>query len=115
MPARRGTAGARRDDVEPGRQQYGEEVEALAVDLLNGDWVIFAGAGVSADALTKWSELIAMLGRALPELGGSGSTLDDFLDVAQWYVEEHGRDRGRERRPEAWSAVERGHEEDGSA
>lgn len=50
--------------------------------------VPFVGAGVSAGCgLPSWSELVAPL-RA--EVGAGDN--DDVLDVAQWYVDQHGRD-----------------------
>lgn len=72
---------------------YEEELHLLAERLRRGDCVLFAGAGVSAEALPKWSELVERLSNDLPGFRAKGLTPRDFLDVAQWYVEEHGRER----------------------
>ena len=70
-----------------------EEFAALVDAFLRGQCVLFAGAGVSASALPKWRRLVDLLSRALPELEAEGATPGDFLDIAQWYVEAHGRER----------------------
>ncbi|MHB1134346.1 MAG: SIR2 family NAD-dependent protein deacylase [Chloroflexota bacterium] len=72
---------------------HAEEFAMLADAFLRGECVLFVGAGVSAAALPKWSELVALLSEALPELQAEGATPGDFLDIAQWYVEEHGREQ----------------------
>ncbi|MDP9373512.1 MAG: SIR2 family protein [Chloroflexota bacterium] len=70
-----------------------EAEQQLAERLLRREVVVFAGAGTSMEAdppLPDWKALVAGLVADLP--GGASATADD-LDLAQWYVEEHGRGR----------------------
>jgi hypothetical protein len=83
----------RQEDQAAAGPRYERERAILAEALLRGECVVFAGAGLSAAALPQWSELVDLLSQALPELQAHGATPGDFLDIAQWYVEEFGRER----------------------
>jgi hypothetical protein len=66
--------------------------KALVEHLIRREVVVFAGAGVSTEAqppLPDWKGLIDTLLPHLPSLPPKDTP--DSLDVAQWFVNEHGR------------------------
>lgn len=72
--------------------------KALVEHLIRREVVVFAGAGVSKAArppLQDWQQLIESLTPDLPSLLPGDKP--DPLDVAQWFVNEHGRRKLEER------------------
>ena len=70
----------------------------LIEHLIRREVVVFAGAGVSKEArppLPDWKQLIESLTPDLPPLPPDDKP--DALDVAQWFVNEHGRRKLEER------------------
>ncbi len=55
--------------------------------------VLFAGAGLSAGAgLPDWAELVGRLAEELGVADAGSADVDQSLDLAQWYMEAHGRE-----------------------
>lgn len=74
--------------------------DRLVEHLSRREVVLFVGAGASIEAQPKlptWKELIKELRKDLPELAGVDISGYDDLDVAQWFVDAHGRERLQER------------------
>jgi hypothetical protein len=77
--------------LEPGTPRPGPEIPpALERSLIDGECVLFVGAGLSRGAgLPDWGSLVA---RMAEELGLATHVGLDYLDLAQWYREKLGDD-----------------------